>query len=1005
MGKLQKQILLEEYAKKEHLYVELAFLIRSLLEGFLRANNFKFQIFHRAKDKQSLKDKLERKIEEGKEYKSLDEIKDLAGVRIVFYLEDDEKNFLQLFFREFGNCIIDEKEEYDPKGYRGSHFIFSLNKERVALIEYSKYSGLKCEIQISTILFHAWSEVEHDIIYKPKGNKQLLKELGLDELKRSFEKIMIEHLQTATYQLNYLNKKYRDITRAGKIFGSDFITDISLSKDNDNIYDVLEIVEAFYDKKLEEILAIVSMIVNKKPLPTVLLRTFGRHKLYGKSHKDLVLKSCDILDRIKYSTPDEVLELLAQLSLSDDQEIKNESLRIIENFARYDFNILTKTKIGYGAQRKVFDFILAWSIEEQLEHIDFVERVTMKLLSSSAKGETPGLNENADYTLTMHFGVVDPTDFLRKMRREVIDLIYTLFQSISNPKLKLRLINILNQATDTPSSVSYGEDIAQMISEDLIYLINLYRKIIFQGGKIIEDIGLVAVIEERLYWLGKSRTTGSEELEQLRSDILGDEFYKLFILFVGDPIIYREEKGWEEAEKIRDEEINKLIDIIDEETINEWFEKLDKVANQQGVIDEWRFNPFKTFLYKLSEKKPKVAEKILEKALDNNSSLKDFMTSFLGGFRMGTNFIQWDKFTRRIIDAQDPQFINAIIFSLNLPPDVDLERLIREVDIELLENIVRRVGEFSFLKELDNMALHYALINTLGRNFERSPKRIELLIAEEIKNNTGYVDMFFRQLPMMIHSKWFEIKDLHSETVKMLQEQMIKLSKIDWHSQELLLEIGKRDGLIAVLNLFMERIKKDIKDKEGETGDINEIYEALPYHLNPELEKFIAEHPDYEKIVTGWLADMTSGWSIYNSHMSHFLQRIGNGFSRIVTSLIEKGGDKNLMKAARVMQSINSVDFDLSIEIIRRTDNKRIINLVENNMFTTGIVSGEDGLAKAFEKKAERIETYKRIDDERVKVFVKRMVKNFQEKAKRERRRIEKERQTRKEEYNFGSQD
>ena len=30
---------------------------------------------------------------------------------------------------------------------------------------------------ISTILFHAWSEIEHDIIYKPFGDEKLLKTL------------------------------------------------------------------------------------------------------------------------------------------------------------------------------------------------------------------------------------------------------------------------------------------------------------------------------------------------------------------------------------------------------------------------------------------------------------------------------------------------------------------------------------------------------------------------------------------------------------------------------------------------------------------------------------------------------------------------------------------------------------------------------------------------------------------------------------------------------------
>jgi hypothetical protein len=38
---------------------------------------------------------------------------------------------------------------------------------RGKLREYSHFSGLKCELQIRTVLQHAWAEIEHGIGYKP----------------------------------------------------------------------------------------------------------------------------------------------------------------------------------------------------------------------------------------------------------------------------------------------------------------------------------------------------------------------------------------------------------------------------------------------------------------------------------------------------------------------------------------------------------------------------------------------------------------------------------------------------------------------------------------------------------------------------------------------------------------------------------------------------------------------------------------------------------------------
>ena len=51
-------------------------------------------------------------------------------------------------------------------GYQSVHFIVRLNAQRLALPEYQRFIGSKAEIQVRTILQHAWAEIEHDIGYK-----------------------------------------------------------------------------------------------------------------------------------------------------------------------------------------------------------------------------------------------------------------------------------------------------------------------------------------------------------------------------------------------------------------------------------------------------------------------------------------------------------------------------------------------------------------------------------------------------------------------------------------------------------------------------------------------------------------------------------------------------------------------------------------------------------------------------------------------------------------------
>ncbi|MCY1691163.1 hypothetical protein OVA29_11120 [Exiguobacterium sp. SL14] len=51
-------------------------------------------------------------------------------------------------------------------GYLSVHFVASLSEQRLALSEYGRFKDYTAEIQIRSILQHAWAEIEHDLGYK-----------------------------------------------------------------------------------------------------------------------------------------------------------------------------------------------------------------------------------------------------------------------------------------------------------------------------------------------------------------------------------------------------------------------------------------------------------------------------------------------------------------------------------------------------------------------------------------------------------------------------------------------------------------------------------------------------------------------------------------------------------------------------------------------------------------------------------------------------------------------
>lgn len=141
-------------------------LLTTLLKG---AGIQPHSITSREKSAASLREKIQR---DGKSYANpLEDITDLAGVRVITYFPTDVDKVVPIIEREFDVDLehsMDKRKTADPSffGYASVHLVVGLSAERLRLAEYSVFNRLKCEIQVRTILQHAWAEIQHDIVYK-----------------------------------------------------------------------------------------------------------------------------------------------------------------------------------------------------------------------------------------------------------------------------------------------------------------------------------------------------------------------------------------------------------------------------------------------------------------------------------------------------------------------------------------------------------------------------------------------------------------------------------------------------------------------------------------------------------------------------------------------------------------------------------------------------------------------------------------------------------------------
>lgn len=169
-----QEAMLEKYDQERAVYGRWAHDLSTVLEKQLVEGSVKrpHTVAHRAKDEDSLKRKLAR--DAGAKYVKLEDVTDLAGVRAVTYYYDDVDRVAEIIEREFEidwENSEDKRKPKDPRmfGYASLHYVVSLGSERAAMTEYRGFAGLKAEIQVRSLLQHAWAEVEHGLGYKPES--------------------------------------------------------------------------------------------------------------------------------------------------------------------------------------------------------------------------------------------------------------------------------------------------------------------------------------------------------------------------------------------------------------------------------------------------------------------------------------------------------------------------------------------------------------------------------------------------------------------------------------------------------------------------------------------------------------------------------------------------------------------------------------------------------------------------------------------------------------------
>lgn len=131
-----------------------------------------------------------KKVQKKKYSQPFIENEDFCGLRIILFLPEHLKQVDEIINNEFevvSNIDKSQELENDQFGYRSMHYIAKVKPDWCNVPIYRGLSQIKFEIQVRTILMHAWAEVEHKLAYKNSKSVPPILTRKLSRLSAKFE--------------------------------------------------------------------------------------------------------------------------------------------------------------------------------------------------------------------------------------------------------------------------------------------------------------------------------------------------------------------------------------------------------------------------------------------------------------------------------------------------------------------------------------------------------------------------------------------------------------------------------------------------------------------------------------------------------------------------------------------------------------------------------------------------------------------------------------------------
>ncbi|WP_418146119.1 hypothetical protein ABL850_22865 [Variovorax paradoxus] len=712
---------------------------------------------------------------------------------------------------------------------------------------------------------------------------------------------------------------------------------------------------------------------------------------YRNAHR-LMAKAIDLLNALRYLETPTVLDSLLWASTHEEELVRKAALSDLGAVAKYNISVYfgdgAARGIGSAPQILVIETLENKGGEYLKQHLRGVLTLLEGLLSTSmesTKWSSTGVTLS-QAVAPAHKGVV-------AVRTRSIVLVKKLYRLVETKSQKLSVIRAMNTAARGDGRGAVDKDFAEMISANAQEVLRFFGDV----AKEEEDLQIIQKLEHDSYWIHFH--TASAEVKaaalEVKAIIDANAEYGVYKTLVGFEGIFgdwtkerKDESFTLGSQDSRVKQSKVLAAQVPADGFEIWRARILRFAQTESN-DLATFPVFYEFLAEVAASYPDFGLELLTEHAD---PLSRFLIPLLRGVWDGDRKPQLIPLMTRWIDEaskKETSFLSACA-------KVFLST--KEVDFNILEKILEkatRLHDVFVIRQVATVAVGRpdsgAWKADLKTLFLRALPRLTEL------GDAGWVrEIWYRKAATEMVGEFSP--DERREVLKNLR----LLPQIDYQAEDVLAAIAEREP-----SLVVEYLCDRLYDPNAAVAAVAEKagydYEELPYQFHT-LQDSLSKDP--KAVVAEVLDRYLTDESLFEFRGAKLLQAIfpqfSEDFQAELVRLVRDGGEKGLEFVAGVLRAYGGEAFiqPVAKELIKRLPRSSpLINEVEIALMSTGVVSGEYGMAEAYDKKRSEVLDWLQDTDERVRTFAAKYVNELQAMSESERRRADESIAVRKFEY------